>query len=471
MRAAVVAAGDQGLRDQGGQHPHASDVAEAITAHRGHRLPTEAAAEHRQLGEDRLLLRAEPLVAPADQRLGQLHLTLGSDGLQDAELGVQGVGQLGQRVHAGPRRGDLQGQRQTVHPLADPDHGGRLLLVQILGRPGAGQEEPAGGQVRQLGGGGSGGRHLEGNHAQRLLDRQAQGVPADHDHLEPGGPGQQGLDDLGAARQLVLGVVDHHQAGLAPEMINDLLQTAGCGSHPERRGEGGQHRLRLVQRAHGQPVHAVGEPRSGPRGVRDGDPGLADSGWAEHGDQPGVAAFDQLRQCGDLGGPADQRVGEDRQAGRDIRGELRGGEQCRSVDIIQVHRLGQQPHRGQSRGTAAALEQGDGLGAEPRPRGEALLREARAPPQPTELVTEQAHAKLSPCHVKSDTAGPARVQRPRVCLLSVRCPWSNNAPRRNVGRGRYRGHGQLGNSRYPRCFSTRIVRESGGRWSTGACLA
>ena len=60
-------------------------------------------------------------------------------------------------------------------------------------------------------------------------------------------------------------------------------------------------------------MHTVGIGTDPLGRVRDGDPGLANTGRADHGDQARIVPVGQLTQRVEFAFAVDERVGEDRQ--------------------------------------------------------------------------------------------------------------------------------------------------------------
>ena len=78
-------------------------------------------------------VRAQPLIGPADHGVHQLLLSARAWRLQDAELALQGVGQLVDGQHIGSGSSQFQSQWQPVKPMADAyDSVGRRLVEPVV---------------------------------------------------------------------------------------------------------------------------------------------------------------------------------------------------------------------------------------------------------------------------------------------------------------------------------------------------
>ena len=126
---------------------------------------------------------------------------------------------------------------------------------------------------------------------------------------------------------------------------------------------------------------AASAPRRGSAGaccvgVLDGDPGLADPGRPDDGDQAGrrpVGQRGQRASSASRSTRASGKVGQRR--ARWVRSGWAAPNKRGPVGLRQRHGVGEQPHGGHPRGAATAFEQRDRLRAEPGAGGQDLLGE------------------------------------------------------------------------------------------------
>ncbi len=256
-----------------------------LPQHRGRRRQIEAAGEHRQRLPGQPLLGVAELVAPGDrvaQRALGRRRPPGRRRQGPQRLGQDGV-QLRQAEHPDPRRRQLDRERQPVDAPADQPDGlaGRGAVVENRRRrPGAVAEEREG--VRA----GLGPGVLERAEDDQLLTGDAEFGPRRGEHVQPGAGVQDGQHQFGHRLAEVLAVVERDERGPGAQLPGELARHVQPAGRDAERGQQARPHQRAC--ADGCEVDEGRAPAEGrARRVRDldGEPGLADPGWADDRDQ------------------------------------------------------------------------------------------------------------------------------------------------------------------------------------------
>jgi hypothetical protein len=313
-RAVLLAHHHQRAVDQAAEHVEQGPGLARVGAHRLGGVEGEAAAEHRQPGEERLLLAGEQVVAPVD---GRAQRAVAGDGVaraggEQAEAVVQAGEQLlgGEQAHA--RGGQLDGERQPVEPRAERGdigevrrrdlearrHGGGafgeqgdgVIAAELLGRRQAGE-------IRQA-------ERRDGVFA---LPVQPERRAAGRQHPQGRAAGEQ-LADEGRGGQQMLDIVEHEQqVAVAQVAEQHLLDRRRPGFlQPEAPHDAGGDEAGIEDRRQGNEADAILEhvPRAG--GDRDRQPRLAGAGGPAERDQPGVLLRQQVEDLDCLPLPPQQ---------------------------------------------------------------------------------------------------------------------------------------------------------------------
>lgn len=363
---------------------------------RGRQRP--AAGERRHRLEELPLLGAEQLVAPVQRGVdGLLAKRRGAAAAgQDARRGVQLVRDLLDGQHVDPGGRQLQRQRDTLHAAAHPADLAQPVVARVDAvRGGAGEEHADGVGVADLVDGGPRRRHRQRLHLPDHLAGGAQQLAAGGDERQPRAALQQDGAQPGAGLDDVFAVVQDHQQLARADVLGQRVDLGGVGGRAQP--DGGRDRvddLRAVRAGRQRhPARAGLELAAHLVGDRDREPGLADAAQAGQRHQPDAAVAEQRRQLGQLGLAADEGVGRQRRPLDLWRVARRGPAQrlgeLGEVGVGQVQRGGQQPHRQRpGRAPAAALQRGDGVGAETGLLRKLLLRQAGRQPMPPEQTRE-----------------------------------------------------------------------------------
>ena len=235
----------------------------------------EGPAEHRELGQDALLLGLQQLPAPPEHGL-----EAAASGEQVQAVG-EAVSELWQGQHAKPEGSQLDGQRQ---PVEGGDHLGGQRFVEALV--------------------GSGGLGPAAKQGERFLGDQ--GCELDH-------PLVGGVEGPTRGGEHCAGQVGHHQGGLGAQLLQvvedqqlgrrlgEHVQAVDAGRDPQSAGRGDRLH-QAVEVGGGSAGHDPGARVVG-RDLGD-QPGLADPARSDHGDQAGCAQ--RVEDLGELGPAADQ---------------------------------------------------------------------------------------------------------------------------------------------------------------------
>ena len=163
--------------------------------------------------------------------------------------------------------------------------------------------------------GGRQGQHGNGEH---VLGADPQGLPARHEHLDPGAPLEQ-IDEGRAHRRDLFEVVEHEQHLTLGQLLHQALERRAGGGARARHGadDRGQHGIGVPLGRQVDEGHAVPEPLGGGSGGLDGKAGLAGAAGAQQGDEAGGGVVEQRTELGQLRPrPTNDEVG----AGRFDRG-------------------------------------------------------------------------------------------------------------------------------------------------------
>jgi hypothetical protein len=230
------------------------------------------------------------------------------------------VADVGHREQAQLRRGQLDGEREPVEPVADRGHVGRGGVVdgeRGLHGPGPLDEQgPGVGGQQQLGPVGGPGGQGERPDLVLVLAEQAQHGPGGHQHLHPG-RGREQLADEARPGHHLLEVVQHEQAGAVAEVVADDRGGVAAGDvvQVEGVGDGGGDPGRVAHRGQGDEVDAVREPGQQAAGGLQREARLARPAGAGEGDQPHVVVAEQLGDRAQVRLAPDERGGDRRQVG------------------------------------------------------------------------------------------------------------------------------------------------------------
>src|SRR4051794_34642131 len=255
-RVALAVAPDQALVDE------RSDRVDVRLADRLGGLERAAADEHREPGEDTLLLDAQQLVAPRNRRperpLALRRIPWASN--EDRQTPVQAAQQVadGKRLHA--RRGELYREGKAVEASADLDDGVFVREVRLdRGRPL--HEERLGLALAQRGD-----RIL-------VLAGKVQRLPAGDQRLQPGKSREQVAEPRRGVEHLLEVVEDQQQPP-----VRHLLDDRVAG--PDRARDRRQHELGIAQALQRDPEHAVRRVGGEVRRQLNGEPRLPGSARA-----------------------------------------------------------------------------------------------------------------------------------------------------------------------------------------------
>ena len=270
--------------------------ARPVTADRCRGVDVEGSDEHSEPAKQRLLLLAEQIIAPGQHRAqGPVPLVAAPRAGQQPQRVLKGGEQSRGAQRRAPGSGQLDRQWQSVQPRAQlRDHPGLRHELRVRGqRPVA--EQPLGVRAQRQ----RGDRHT-------ALTRDAQPLPAGHQHTGGRAGGQYPLGELGRLVDHVLAVVQHEQRPPGAQPRRDRLR--------ERLVRALGHTQRGRDRPGHEPVayrHQVHERTAG-RQQRDcilghhrGQPGLAHAARTQQRHQPGL--LDRGQHGSALGAAADER--------------------------------------------------------------------------------------------------------------------------------------------------------------------
>ena len=302
----------------------------------------DAAGEHRQRAEQRLVALGQGPVGPFDRvpQRAVAGVRRGAPGLQQVEGPVEAGGQVAERQGPHPAGGQLQRQGQPVQaPDQVGDHGGVVgpRLPPRPAAPGVGEERRHRGDPGDVGPAGLG--HGQRAQAQDVLGGQAERLAGRGQHRQVGAGVDQPAGDLPGGVHDVLAVVEDEERPADGQGVPGRVQD-GVALDPqaERGGQGAGDQAGLLDL--GQLDHVGGPAGLGGVG-RDlqRQPGLAHPARADDGDQPlagdPVAEGRQVvlpphqRRRG--AGPGPDRGGRQRRGRQDtLGGLLLGGHQVGS---------------------------------------------------------------------------------------------------------------------------------------------
>ena len=369
-----------------GQHAGRLDGAGA----RRHRLEVvepEAAHEHRQQPQQRLLGRAEQAVAPVEG--GPQRALPGGQVARPLEQGRVEAGEQGRRVEH-PRAGgrQLEGER-------DARRGGRRSRPRPRRRrgrsPQPGCTAPARSSRRRTAGESSAPASADGSRSgsttSSVSPRTCSGARLVASTVRPGAASISAAT-AGAASQQVLEVVEDQQQLLVAQAGGDVGDQVAAGNDDRLDGvaDGRQHGLVVEQRRQLDEDHAVDVPvpLRGPDGER--EPRLADPAGAGERHQPVLP--DQPADPADLLVAADQRGRGHRQlaaaGGGGVTGRSGPGagprpdrpDQAGALLLRGVQRVRERAQRVRvGAGAGPSLQRTDRVAAQAGPLGELLLRE------------------------------------------------------------------------------------------------
>ncbi len=244
-------------------------------------------------------------------------------GGEQREPVLQRIGDLVDREHPHPRRGELEGERQAVETSADAGDRQRVRVVD--GETGTDDLRPGREQLRRF-------RvpqflrrrDTHGRSGQRwdLPDRlavDAQYLAAGDHHVQLRALAQQVGDDLGAGGEEVLAVVEHHEMAPVAKVGADGVEQGAPRrvGHVERVDQGARYPRGVGERGQVDPAHRVG--LAAIPVVRDlhGEPGLAAAAGTDQADR---ARGGERRADGvEFAAPTDVRAQRDRQPARPLR--------------------------------------------------------------------------------------------------------------------------------------------------------
>ena len=216
---------------------------------------------------------------------------------QEGEDVVQPLGQLGRGQDPHPRRGQLDGQRQAVEPLADGGHLSGVLVGDLERRPD--QLRPLleqldrvrGGQGRR---GQAGARASLGQRERRYLPVElalhAQSLAAGGQHGQRRAGGQQALGQAGRRSGQVLAVVQHDQHLMVADVLGHRLGRVLPGGigHAQPAGQGLPDDPGVLDLGQLYPAHPGREGLAGRSRGGQGQPRLARAARAGEGEQAGA---------------------------------------------------------------------------------------------------------------------------------------------------------------------------------------
>ncbi len=245
-------------------------------------LEREAAGEHAEAAEYRLLLGGKQAVAPlqrAAQRLVPPQHRARAAG-QHVETLAEPCPQPLDAQERHPGGGELQRERDAIQVATDVDHGGGVALAEReprIGRPRRRDEEldrrVAPGRV------GIGRRHRQRREAVHLLVDELERLLARHQHAHVGREAPQCLDQRHHAVEQVLAVVEHEQELLrAQHRGHGVLRRAlGRYGNADDAGDRAADERRIRERGELDHPRAVGKRRRHRRGQRLREARLADA--------------------------------------------------------------------------------------------------------------------------------------------------------------------------------------------------
>ncbi len=264
-----------------------------------------APREHRHPREQPLLGGHEEPVGPVDR--GGKALVAGLCGARAAgeqAAVVEPRGDLGDAHRPRARGGQLDAERQAVHPTADLGDRGPVGVDVRPGGPRAQHEQRRGVRERQR------------RHRPHLLAVDAERLPARGEHDDAGALRDEALRQPRGGVQDVLAVVEHEQQPAADEVLDDRLldRRAVPLLHAQRDGDRVRDGAAVEERRQLGEPRAVGEPVALTARHLDREPGLPDSPDADERHQrgrpqPGRDRADRRVPPDERGAPARQ-VGE-----------------------------------------------------------------------------------------------------------------------------------------------------------------
>ena len=231
-----------GAADEAGFDERRELVGRLVTAHSPNGVAREAAAECAQLREQASLGRCKEIVAPPDrrpQRLLALGQVAGTPG-REPEPVVEGRHQLRGSQLGGPRRNELDRERQPIQPPADLCHERSRRQLS------AGRASPAEEQLFRVSGGQR--RYLE-----LVLPVQVEPSATRREHTQTRRAFQQLAHNRRGIQQL-LEVVEEQQELAVPQLVVQALLR-----QPERLCDRGADECRIDERRQPDEPDAVGE--------------------------------------------------------------------------------------------------------------------------------------------------------------------------------------------------------------------
>jgi len=306
-------------------------------------VQVEAAGEHPQPSEQRLLLLGQQVVAPGD-RVPQRAQALGQVGGAAGEQG-QPVGQARQqrlgRQDLDPGGGQLDRQRQPVEPAADLRDRRRIVVGEAEGRVGGVRpldEERHRGDGRQDGGRRHRRRIGHGQRRHRILPfgPDAEGRAARRQDRQPGATIEE-RRQLGSDRHHLLQVVQQEQQVAASQRRRQGApqRHAGNLAHAEGLGDRRDNEVGVADRRQTDEGDTVRELGRQVGADLERQPRLADPAGTGQRQQPHTLA-QSGGDLGDLPLAADERrrgrgQGRRRSVGRPERGPAARG--CRPIVV------------------------------------------------------------------------------------------------------------------------------------------
>jgi hypothetical protein len=273
----------------------------------------EAVGEHRQAQPERLLAGRAQGEAPVEGGL-QPPVPGGYrvPGLQQPQVLVQPAGQLAEREGTQLGRGQLDGQREPVEPVADLRHDRPVVGVQR--EPGA-YRHRALQEQRQSRVPGLGARwqrpvrigDVQRHHVPHVLGHHPEHLPAGAQHPQAGAGAQGPVGEHRAGVHQVLAVVQYQQQIPVAQVVRNHLGERPFAVHvdAERVGDGVLQQGGLGHPGEVDQPDAVGERAPQLTGGPHGEPALSAATHAGQGHQ--ARAGQQPPYLGDVPASADER--------------------------------------------------------------------------------------------------------------------------------------------------------------------
>ena len=306
----TVVGSHQGLAHQGVEELKDLDVV-ARLRDVAQSSQVEPAGEDRRRAQGRALAVVQQVVGPRHRApQGGLAIGRGLGPGEQPESGTQPVPDLDRAHRRHPRGSKLDAEGDTVHRLADLDHGARGLLVED---PESLPDSPGPLREQRHGVGGHAAVHRQWGHGEGRLPGDAEVLSRRRQDPRDGGAGDDLPDRRRGRHEDVLAVVQQDEQLASGHRLGDRLDDAGVALRGDAEGGGDRvgDRFGVGHRCQLDEPDAVSELVGQFCGDREGEAGLADAAHAAEGDERTGA--DQRRQLGQHLRAPDESGGRARQ--------------------------------------------------------------------------------------------------------------------------------------------------------------